>query len=205
MWIHLKFFSYPLCEASANISSLFSEKFWSNTLKVFFIEFPNTLLISLFLSNLLTEVSFTVKVDCADVSLLKNSALGEIYSQNNKIAPILEVLSKDDNESVRISAIESLGLKKGTALSKKALSYSLLNDKDDEVRSNAALSFWRLSGNSLLDLNVMYDALNDSNRYVRAYILEALEQINTVKSRSILLHELKTSRWCQMTNPKSMF
>ena len=80
-----------------------------------------------------------------------------------------------------------------------------MNDKDDEVRSNAALSFWRLSGNSLLDLNVMYDALNDSNRYVRAYILEALEQINTVKSRSILLHELKTSRWCQMTNPKSMF
>ena len=132
-------------------------------------------------------------------------ALGEIYSQNNKIAPILEVLSKDDNESVRISAIESLGLKKGSDLSKKALSYSLLNDKDDEVRSNAALSFWRLSGSSLIDLNVMYDALNDSNRYVRAYILEALEQVNTVKSRSILLHELKTSRWCQMTTPKSMF
>ena len=132
-------------------------------------------------------------------------ALGEIGSENNKIVAILEALSKDKNESVRISAIESLGLKKGTALSKKALSYSLLNDKDDEVRSNAALSFWRLSGNSLLDLNVMYDALNDSNRYVRAYILEALEQINTVKSRSILLHELKTSRWCQMTNPKSMF
>ena len=132
-------------------------------------------------------------------------ALGEIDSQNNKIVPILEVLSKDNNEPVRISAVESLGLKKGSDLSKKALSYSLLNDKDDEVRSNAALSFWRLSGNSLIDLNVMCDALNDSNRYVRAYILEALEQVNTVKSRSILLHELKTSRWCQMTTPKSMF
>ena len=50
----------------------------SEILKVFLIEFPNILLINLFLSNFVTEVSFKVKVDCADVSLLKSSAFGEI-------------------------------------------------------------------------------------------------------------------------------
>ena len=105
MWIHLKFFSYPLCEASANISSLFSEKFWSNTLKVFFIEFPNTLLISLFLSNLLTEVSFIVKVDCADVSLLKNSALGEIYSPNPQFVMIFYPLYNIQMKEVQIDNV----------------------------------------------------------------------------------------------------
>ena len=50
---------------------LSSEKFNSEILKTFFIELPNTLLINLFLSNFVTDVSFKVKVDCAEVSRLK--------------------------------------------------------------------------------------------------------------------------------------
>ena len=47
-------------------------------MNVFFIELPNILLINLFLSNLVIEVSFIVIVDCADVNRLSNSALADI-------------------------------------------------------------------------------------------------------------------------------
>ena len=43
---------------------------------------PKTLLISLFLSNFVILVSFIVKVDWLAVSLLINSALGEILLPN---------------------------------------------------------------------------------------------------------------------------
>ena len=69
------FFSYPLWEAVNLIWFLSSTKSKLLILKVFLIEFPNTLLISLFLSNFVTEVSFKVKVDCADVKRLKSFAL----------------------------------------------------------------------------------------------------------------------------------
>ena len=73
-----KFFSYPLCEAVDFISSAFSIKSKFEILKVFLIEFPNILLMSLLLSNFVTDVSLIDKVDCAEVSLLKNSAFVDI-------------------------------------------------------------------------------------------------------------------------------
>ena len=66
---------------SATVSS---SKFKLFTLKVFLIEFPNTLLISLFLSNFVTEVLFKVKVDCADVKRLKSLAL-DVDSNNPNV------------------------------------------------------------------------------------------------------------------------
>ena len=57
-------------------------------LKVFLIEFPNILLISLFLSNFVTEVSSKVRVDWADVKRLKSSALDDILDPNPQLVII---------------------------------------------------------------------------------------------------------------------
>ena len=55
LYKHPKFFSYPLWEAAASTKFSFSENSKSETLKEFLIEFPNILLINLFLSNLVTD------------------------------------------------------------------------------------------------------------------------------------------------------
>ena len=65
--------------------------FKSVTLKLFFIELPNTLFISLFLSNLVTVVSFMVKVDCVAVSLLNNSAFLDICLPNPQLVIIFRL------------------------------------------------------------------------------------------------------------------
>ena len=62
--------------------------FKSEILKVFFIELPKILLTILFLSNLVTAVSFIVNVDCVAVSLLSSSALFDIFFPNPQLVII---------------------------------------------------------------------------------------------------------------------
>ena len=81
------------------IWSLSSSKLKLLTLNEFFIEFPNILFRSLFLSNFVTEVSFRVKVDWADVRRLKSSALDDILDPNPQFVIIFspsEKYSKDN-------------------------------------------------------------------------------------------------------------
>ena len=63
-------------------------------LKLFLIELPNTLLISLFLSNFVTLVSFIVNVDWLAVNLLINSALLEILLPKPQLVIILRPSKK---------------------------------------------------------------------------------------------------------------
>ena len=63
-------------------------------LKLFLIELPNTLLISLFLSNFVTLVSFIVNVDWLAVNLLINSALLEILFPKPQLVIILRPSKK---------------------------------------------------------------------------------------------------------------
>ena len=48
-------------------------------------------------------------------------------------------------------------------------------------------------------------ALSDGDRYVQGYALEALERISTPEALGILLSNLKSSRWCSITNSRNMF
>ena len=63
-------------------------------LKLFLIELPNTLLISLLLSNFVTLVSFMVNVDWLAVNLLINSALLEILLPKPQLVIILRPSKK---------------------------------------------------------------------------------------------------------------
>ena len=61
------------------------------------MEYPNTLFINLFLSNLVTEVSFIVSVDWAEVNLLKNSALEDMFEPNPQLVIIFSLSKKYSN------------------------------------------------------------------------------------------------------------
>lgn len=76
-----------------------SLKFGSLVLKVFLMEFPNTLLINLFRSKAVTLVSFTVKVDWLAVSLLISSAFADILLPKPQFVIIFVPSKKYSNES----------------------------------------------------------------------------------------------------------
>ena len=67
--------------------SFFEKK--SKDLKLFWIEFPKTLLIITLVSNLVTDVSLIFKVDWQAVSRLINSAFFEIWLPNPEFVIIL--------------------------------------------------------------------------------------------------------------------
>jgi len=132
-------------------------------------------------------------------------ALGEIGIETDEIEKSLVHLTQDSDAFVRISATESLGLNTSGKLSVDALCQILTGDLDDETRSHAALALWRIGPNADLAISSLAAALNDGDRYVQGYALEALERIGTPDALNVLLPNLKTSRWCSITHPKSMF
>ena len=67
-------------------------------MKVFFIELPKILLINLFRSNLVTEVSFKVKVVWQAVNLLNNSALFEMLLPKPELEIIFIPSKKYSND-----------------------------------------------------------------------------------------------------------
>ena len=66
---------------------------------MFFIEFPKVLFINLFLSNLVTLVSFIVNVDWLAVNLLISSALEDIFLPNPQLVIILVPSKKYSNDN----------------------------------------------------------------------------------------------------------
>ncbi|MEC9293714.1 MAG: HEAT repeat domain-containing protein [Chloroflexota bacterium] len=132
-------------------------------------------------------------------------ALGEIGIKTDEIEKSLVHLSQDSDVFVRISATESLGLNASGKLSVDTLCQILTDDLDDETRSHAALALWRMSPNTDSAISSLAAALNDGDRYVQGYALEALERIGTPEAMNVLLSSLKTSRWCSITHPQSMF
>ena len=132
-------------------------------------------------------------------------ALGEIGAQSDKIEKSLIQLSQDADTFVRISAIEALGLIPASENTVHALCRVLTKDLDDESRSHAALALWRLGPNATSATMSLSAALSDGDRYVQGYALEALERISTPEALGILLSNLKSSRWCSITNSRNMF
>ncbi len=133
-------------------------------------------------------------------------ALGELAIESREIEAALSCLCQDSDTFVRVSATEALGISissRDKAVS--SLCSALTNDPDDETRSHAALALWRLGPRAHRAIPSLIKALYDGDRYVQGYTLEALQRIGTPEAINAALENLRSSRWCSITNNRSMF
>lgn len=133
-------------------------------------------------------------------------ALGELGNVAQEAVPALIRQLDDPSAWVRRNASEALGLIKTPAAQiTSALAKSVTDDEDGQVRFHAALSLIRMGESAEAAVPALTEALQDENRYVRAYAVEGLRQINTPKSLSVALDYLMDSRWCPTTTPENSF
>jgi hypothetical protein len=131
-------------------------------------------------------------------------ALGEIAGNDPAAIDALVKGCGDADVYVRINAVEALGLKQSTPAAVAALAKAL-SDSDDEVRFNAALALARMGRGAAAAVGALADALNDGNRYVGGYAIQAHDRIGTPEAYAALVPYLKVTRWCPITNNKSLF
>jgi HEAT repeat protein len=131
-------------------------------------------------------------------------ALGEIAGTGTEVVDALCIATQDPAASVRINAIEALGLKSATPSAVAALSRAI-KDVDPQARFSAALSLAQIGPAAEAAVPALKDALHDENRYVPGYAVEALERIATPSAIRVLLPFLKAARWCPHTSPVSTY
>jgi HEAT repeat protein len=131
-------------------------------------------------------------------------ALGEIAGTGTEVVNALCSATQDPAASVRINAIEALGLKSATPSAVAALSRAI-KDIDPQARFSAALSLAQIGPAAEAAVPALKDALHDENRYVPGYAVEALERIATPSAIRVLLPFLKAARWCPHTSPASIY
>jgi HEAT repeat protein len=131
-------------------------------------------------------------------------ALGEIAGTSIDVVDALCRATNDPAASVRVNAIEALGLKPATPSAVTALSRAI-KDTDQQARFSAALSLAQMGPAAEAAVPILQDALYDENRYVPGYAVEALERIGTPSAMRALLPFLKSARWCPHTSPASIY
>jgi hypothetical protein len=131
-------------------------------------------------------------------------ALGEIAATGAEVVGALCRATQDPVASVRINAIEALGLKPATPSAVAALSRAI-KDADPQARFSAALSLAQIGPAAEAAVPALGDALHDENRYVPGYAVEALERIASPSAMGVLLPFLKAARWCPHTSPSSIY
>ena len=131
-------------------------------------------------------------------------ALGELDTDAPEVIDALVAGCRDEDPAVRLNAVESLGLKKGTPAAAEALGAALF-DGDDEVRFNASLALARLGPAAAPATGALVKSLRDGNRYTMGYAVEALERIGTADAQQALIRFLKIARWCPITTTGNLF
>ena len=131
-------------------------------------------------------------------------ALGELDTDAAAVVDALIAGCGDEDPTVRLNAVEALGLKRGTEAAAAALAGALF-DGNDEVRFNASLALARLGPAAAPATGALVEALRDGNRYTMGYAVEALERIDTPEARRALVRFLKIARWCPLTTNGSLF
>ncbi len=131
-------------------------------------------------------------------------ALGEIAMTGPEVTTALCSATTDAAVTVRINAVEALGLKPATPSSVTALSVAI-KDVDPQVRFSAALALAQIGPEAEAAVPALQEALSDQNRYVPGYAVEALERIASPDAMRALLSYLKSSRWCSHTSPGSIY
>ena len=140
----------------------------------------------------LNHDQWSVRAAAADV-------LGDIGRPSLPAAGALAGAHSDDSFWVRRNAAEALGtVAPGDHGTVTALAAALA-DEDHRIRLNATLALAKIGPEADAAVASLKPLLGDKSRYVRHNAMLALQRIDTHAARSVLYHELTTSRWCALT------
>jgi HEAT repeat protein len=155
--------------------------------------------------------------------------LGMIGSSEEEVVSALISSLQDESDWVRRNAVESLGMIRhagelAVSAIVNVLKDSLRSETDDtselkkshvslqpyitnKVGYAAALSLLRIGKSSKVQevVNSLEQALYSKDRYVRAYVAEALTHLRTAEAVDILIRYYRSSRWCPDTSKASTF
>ncbi len=131
--------------------------------------------------------------------------LGDIGLEAEDAVPYLIKALGDESRQVRRHASEALGITSQTGSKAVPALIDLLRDNDEVIRRNSVLALARVGSNAHEAISALKDTLSDQDRYVRGKSLEALRRIGTLEANNVLIEDLLTSRWCEITTKDNLF
>lgn len=111
----------------------------------------------------------------------------------------------DESLQVRRHAAEAIGIAGPSSADGVPALIDALQSQDDELRRNSALALAKTGEHASEAVPMLKGTLRDRDRYVRGQAVEALRRIGTPEARQVLIDDLMTSRWCEITTSDSLF
>ena len=112
----------------------------------------------------------------------------------------------DESLQVRRHAAEAIGIAGPSSADGVPALIDALQSQDDELRrNNSALALAKTGEHASEAVPMLKGTLRDRDRYVRGQAVEALRRIGTPEARQVLIDDLMTSRWCEITTSDSLF
>ena len=131
-------------------------------------------------------------------------ALGEIAATGTEVVGALCRVTQDPVASVRINAIEALGLKPATPSAVTALSRAI-KDADPQARFSAALSLAQIGRAAVPPFRRCGTRCTTRTDTCRAMPLRPWSASHRPARCRVLLPFLKAARWCPHTSPASIY
>ncbi len=131
--------------------------------------------------------------------------LGDIGIADKDATHALASALTDQSLQVRRHAAEAIGIAGRPDTAGVSLLIDALQCPDDELRRNSALALAKTGELAAQAVPALEGALRDTDRYVRGYAVEALRRIGTPEAQQVLIDDLMTSRWCEITTSDSLF
>ena len=103
------------------------------------------------------------------------------------------------------TAAEAIGIAGPSSADGVPALIDALQSQDDELRRNSALALAKTGEHASEAVPMLKGTLRDRDRYVRGQAVEALRRIGTPEARQVLIDDLMTSRWCEITTSDSLF
>ncbi len=131
--------------------------------------------------------------------------LGDIGPDAAAAVPALVKALGDDSLQVRRHASEALGIVGQKGDEAVGGLVDSLGDPDEFTRRNVALALARIGPAAAGAVPALGGLLRDDDRYVRGKALEALRRIGTPAAQDVLIEDLLTSRWCEITTKDTLY
>jgi hypothetical protein len=131
--------------------------------------------------------------------------LGDIGPAAAASVPVLTEALGDESLQVRRHASEALGIAGQNGNEAVPGVVDSLGDPDEVTRRNAVLALARIGPAASGSVPALKGVLGDEDRYVRGKAVEALRRIGTPEAHDVLIEDLLTSRWCEITTKDTLY